>query len=75
MKVFAYQITQFISFLPPLFLLPDRPLMLHPDPEFVHFNEILKNKFNCIINAFSIPFVLRTNIRQFVSAYLRKVTS
>jgi hypothetical protein len=29
--------------------------MLHPDPELVHFYEILKNKFNCIINAVSIP--------------------
>lgn len=34
-------------------------LMLHPDPEFVHFYEILKNEFNCIINAFGIPAQLK----------------
>jgi hypothetical protein len=30
-------------------------LMLHSDPEFVHFYEILKNKLNCDVNAVSIP--------------------
>lgn len=30
-------------------------LMLHSDPEFVHFYEILKNKLNCVVNAVSIP--------------------
>lgn len=31
--------------------------MLHSDLEFIHFYEILMNKFNCVINSFCNPEV------------------
>mmetsp|Transcript_18081 Transcript_18081/g.44325 ORF Transcript_18081/g.44325 Transcript_18081/m.44325 type:complete len:234 (+) Transcript_18081:1334-2035(+) len=71
----THQLFQVSAFLFALYKISERALVLHPDPQFVHFPKILQHKFHRILHISTISFVLRSGVGKFVTGYLRQVVA